>query len=278
MAKRSGISSERLASILLFLAVTAFIISFNLSGNPFVEHLKYYLSLPFSPVRRAVQESGRSWREFLERHRSVEGVYRRNAALAEELARIKGKQADYRQVLKENAELRRLLGYRERSGEKLSLAYVLGRDMNIWRQGLLIDVGAVDGVRKDIVCLGEGCLVGKTVQVNRHQSLVMLITDIASSVSALDTRSAAQGVVCGAGPGRLDFRYLAADADVKVGDSITSSGSGGVYPRGYPLGTVTGVTLSVDRLNLRVKLRPAAGLEGLGHIFLLAELKERGKR
>ncbi len=276
MAKGPILRFDKLAPVLLLLVVGVFLLLLNLRSNPLVEHLKYYISLPLAPLLQLTRDSGTGWNDFLQKHRDVDDVYRRNEYLEQELARLKAKLADRRRIIKENTELRRFLGYKQRSEERLSLAYVLGHDTNIWRQALLIDVGAVNGLRKDTVCLGEGSIVGRVVQVNRDHALMMLVTDTASSISAVDARSEVRGVVSGAGEDMLSFDYLSVDADIKVGDEVLSSGLGGVYPRGYSLGIVTEIAPTDDRLNLRVYLRPRIDFSSLGHIFLLAELK-RGR-
>ena len=245
-------------------------------GSPLLSHLKYYLSLPFSPVYRVVRVASSNWRDFLQRHRDVDGLFLRQEELERELDRARLQEADCRRLKEENAELRRLLSYRERSQEELSLAYVLGRDSGAWRQGIIIDVGSQHGLKRGTIVLSEGSIAGRIVQVNRDTSLVMLVNDPASSISAVTSRTGARGVLRGIGSSELEFRYLGAEEDVRVGDEVISAGEGGVFPMGYRLGFVTAVAPAADRLTLEVNVRPTARLEGVGHVFLLGELNQEG--
>jgi rod shape-determining protein MreC len=275
LAKRPTFRFERLAAALLFLAGAVFILSLNSRSNPLVEHIKYSIGRPFSPLVRAVKSSGRSWSEFREKHRDVAEVYRRNDHLTSELERLKGQLADYQRMGRENKELRQLLGYKEKAGERLSLAYVLGHDTSFWQQALVIDVGAAQGVKQGEVCLSQGNIVGKVVKVYHGYSLVMLVTDNASRVSVVCARSGVRGIASGAGPDAISLVYLSFDADIRIGDIILSNGLGGVFPRGYVLGSVSEVVRSEDRLGSQVTLRPKLDLGELEHVFLLGDFKRR---
>jgi rod shape-determining protein MreC len=79
----------------------------------------------------------------------------------------------------------------------------------------------------------------------------------------------------GAGPDAISLAYLSFDADVRIGDMIESNGLGGVFPRGYVLGSVSEVVRSEDRLGSQVTLRPKLDLGELEHVFLLGDFKRR---
>ena len=116
--------------------------------------------------------------------------------------------------------------------------------------------------------VNEQGLVGRLVAVAGRYGRVQLITDRASSVGAMIERTRRQGVVHGGGAARLTFDYLPLQADVELGDRVISAGIDGVYPRGYPIGTVVGVERG-DELFQRIELVPAVDFARLEQLFVL---------
>jgi rod shape-determining protein MreC len=118
------------------------------------------------------------------------------------------------------------------------------------------------------VMVAEG-LVGRVIEVSRHSSKVMLITDAESSVAAVDSRSRDFGVVKGVPAGRLSMKHVDARGDVKVGDIIVTSNISTVFPPGLPIGEVTRASRKEHDLFYHIEIEPAVDFSKIEEVFLV---------
>ena len=147
-----------------------------------------------------------------------------------------------RQLEEENRQLRAALGLRDRFPTRALAAEVIGRNNVPWEGNLLIGKGSADGVLPHMVAVVPDGVLGQVAEVSAHLAKIMLVTDTASGLPAMTVRTQAPGVVKGDGTGQCRLLYLDGNADVLPGDRVITSGLGLVFPRGLPIGEVTGVT------------------------------------
>lgn len=145
---------------------------------------------------------------------------------------------------RENLRLRQLLDVKQHTAFRTVTARVIGRDASNWWRSLQIDRGSNDGLTNNLAVLNADGLIGKTISVTRGQARVLLITDPNCKAAALlqDTRE--PGVVSGVETGfsiwpYLTMTYVSRDAKVSAGESVVTSGLGGVFPKGILIGTTT---------------------------------------
>ena len=121
----------------------------------------------------------------------------------------------------------------------------------------------------DSPVIAEQGIVGRVMECSAKYSRVLMISDADSSVSGVDVRSRVNGVVQGTGLGPLRLSFVSPLEDIQVGDRIVSSGLGGVFPKGYALGTVVKMETSDNRLSMDIELAPAVDLGVLDYVFIL---------
>jgi rod shape-determining protein MreC len=114
-------------------------------------------------------------------------------------------------------------------------------------------------------------IVGRLVKVAANSSRVLLLTDHASGVAAVVQRSRARGVVKGKGGGLCSLEFALRDEDVKVGDTVITSGIGTVFPKGLPIGEVTMVKKGAYGIFQTVELRPAVTIAKLEEVLVLLQ-------
>lgn len=134
--------------------------------------------------------------------------------------------------------LEELLGLRSTYNLQSTAARIVGASSDAWSQTVTIDKGSVDGMEPNMPVCNSAGVIGQIIEVGANTSTVRLITDENSGVSAMVQSTRAQGILQGQPDGTLRLEYVTTDADVKEGDIVVSSGIGGVYPKGLPLGTV----------------------------------------
>jgi cell shape-determining protein MreC len=166
-------------------------------------------------------------------------------------------------VLKEqNTRLSNLLELKRSRWPRLVAAHVVGRDPQHWFQEALLDKGAEEQVQIDDPVIAfngnREALVGRIVETGAHTSRVMLIHDSLSSVAAtVEGATSEDGVVEGSNSHDLYLRFLSRDSHVKNGDPVLTSGLGGTFPEGIPIGLIEDVGLDARQLFLQARLRPA---------------------
>jgi rod shape-determining protein MreC len=162
--------------------------------------------------------------------------------LRRENQQLKAQQLQSQATANENEQLRSLLGWARQQPWKLKLANVVTRDPANWWRTIEIDLGSRDGLTANLPVLTTDGLVGRVSSVGLTRSQVILIGDPNCRVSAL-VENAAQdtGILNASGPldsSLADLTYLSSSASVKSGQLVVTSGAGGVFPKGIPLGAI----------------------------------------
>lgn len=179
---------------------------------------------------------------------------------------------DVSALQQENAELKVLVSqleeYRQQDqrltalmslSDTYALQTVSGSIVSVssgWEQTATINVGSDSGVQIGMGVMSSCGLYGQVESVNSNSATVRLITDAHSSVSALVQGTRATGIVTGSYDGTLTMSYVSAKTTVGEGDVIVTSGSGGTYPRGIILGTVSSVEKDSSKLYYNLTVDP----------------------
>ena len=185
------------------------------------------------------------------------------------------RQARLQVAAAENERLRGLLGAAERGGLDVQLAPILDIDLDPTRQRLILDAGSGNGVRLGQSVIDAGGLVGQIIEVTPTTATVLLITDPDHAVPVLVGRNGVRLVAYGRGRSdELELSNIPLSADVKVGDAIITSGLGGRFPPGFPVGTVASLHPDDSRAFLVAALKPAAQLDRGRDVLLLRQVVE----
>lgn len=179
------------------------------------------------------------------------------------------------QLTLENSRLRKLLDLRERLQSPAMAAQVLYDAADPYTRKVVIDKGMADKVGLGSPVLDEFGVLGQVTRVYPMVSEVTLITDRDHAIPVLNVRTGARGVAFGdtsTHADALELRYMAANADVAVGDLLTTSGVDGIYPPGLPVARVEKVERRVDAVFARIYCVPLALVSGAGHVMVLESL------
>jgi len=174
-----------------------------------------------------------------------------------------------REAAWENLRLRRALEFRRREGiPQVIPAEVIGRDPDHIYDTVVINAGQDRGIQRDWPVVTAEGLVGHVSQVDARRSVVQLL--MRSRVSALVQKRRAQGIVSWVHGNRFELRFVEASSVVQKGDRVVSSGLGGRYPKGIPIGVVVQVrTRKRDPLFQEVFLESSVNFLGLEEVFVI---------
>jgi rod shape-determining protein MreC len=162
-----------------------------------------------------------------------------NRRLREEIQRLRVDALRVNETNEENARLRRLLTLREQLPMSTLPGQVIAREWGGWIRSLTVNRGRGDQVARLTAVISPDGLVGRVVDVRPGVSIVQVLTDPASSLSAHVVRTRTAGLVEGEPSGSLRLKFMARDgAGIQIGDLVVTSGLGGLFPRGIPIGRV----------------------------------------
>ena len=175
----------------------------------------------------------------------------------------------------ETQRLQGLLAMKEISPTEFLAARVVGKDATNWFKTVLIDRGSLAGIRRTLPVVAPDGLVGRVVEVTPTAAKVQLITDPVSAAGGLIQRTRVIGIVSGSLGAGLKVRYLPLMADIAIGDEVVTSGMGGVFPKGIPLGRVIAAERRSGALFQEATLAPNVDLSRLEEVLILTGTQSR---
>jgi rod shape-determining protein MreC len=170
----------------------------------------------------------------------------------------------------ENQRLRAVRASSARVVQRSLVAEIVRVDLDPFRQRVLINKGTRDGVFRGQAAIDAAGIFGQVTRAGPISAEIILISDPEHAIPVQVNRTGVRSIALGTGrSGLLSLPYLPQNSDVIVGDLLVSSGLGGVYPPGYPVGKVTAVTRDPGQPLLAVEAAPLAGLDRDPEILLV---------
>ena len=199
--------------------------------------------------------------------------------LKEENEQLLAKNSELEQSLRElenikteNETLKEYMNLTEKYGEYKTIpAYVINRDISNYSKTIVINVGTNDGVKEDMTVIGDQGLVGHIVSATDTTAKVQTIIDTASSVSATMS-STGETIVCKGtleSTTELKAMYIPTDYNIIQGDSIETSGLGGIYPKGIHIGTVKQVEATKNVTDRYAVIETAVDFDKLSTVLVI---------
>ena len=171
----------------------------------------------------------------------------------------------------ENARLRTLLDSTAKVGDRVLIAEIMSVDMNPFRHMIVVNRGSVDGIQVGQAMIDGQGIIGQVIRDHIFSAEAILITDIDHALPVELVRNRLRTIAVGTGDlERLSMPFLPRNADVQVGDLIVTSGLGGTFPPGYPVGVVRDVVSEVSQPFLKISAEPAAALNRIREVLLIS--------
>jgi rod shape-determining protein MreC len=214
------------------------------------------------PVQWAVQAPLEAWDSVTGWFASRTRIEAENVKLASENLVLRLRQMRFDALEHENQRLRAMRESSARVVQRTLVAEVVRVDLDPFRQRVLVNKGTRDGVFRGQAALDANGIYGQVTRAGPVSAEIILITDSEHAIPVMVNRTGARSIALGTGrAGLLSLPYLPQNSDVVAGDLLVSSGLGGVYPPGYPVGRVTGVVRDPAQPLLEVEAEPLAALD-----------------
>ena len=202
-----------------------------------------------APVMDAASRPIATLTEGIERIGNFFTVYEDNERLREQNARLLEWQNTALALTAENSTFRKMLNYIPEPGARFATARVIGDSGGVFVRSVLVNAGTQAGVEKgDAVINGDG-LVGRVAETGRQSGRVLLITDLNSRIPVVIEKSRIRAILAGDNSPQPKLAFLSPNARLEVGDRIVTSGHGGVFPAGLPVGRIASVSDGVVRVD-----------------------------
>ncbi|MCX7251561.1 MAG: rod shape-determining protein MreC [Burkholderiales bacterium] len=207
---------------------------------------------------------------------SLQAAQQEASVARTELTRQVQRAAQVEHLGQENRELRALLGMRERLTVQAHGAEALYDSADPYTRKLVIDRGEAQGIKPGSPVMDGYGVLGQVTRVYPLVSEVTLLTDRDQAIPVLNTRTGQRSVAYGQPrQGLLELRFIAASADLEVGDLLTTSGVDGIYPPGLPVAHVHSITHQGDGGYARVLCEPMARPEHSLQLLVLEPLNDK---
>lgn len=230
------------------------------------------LALALHPLQRILLVPVDAWEQAGDYSRGMERATEAENQARRQLAEQAVILSRANQLQAENQRLRSLLDLREALPVKGLAAEVLYEAPDPFSRRIVIDRGGHRGVRLGAPVVNDAGVLGQVTRVYPLSAEVTLLTDREATIPVLNARTQQRGVAYGGERGVMELRFIAANADIKPGDDLVTSGLDGVYPPGLPVAKVGEVERRGDTSFARVGLAPVAQPDSARHVLVLEPL------
>jgi len=194
----------------------------------------------------------------------------RNAKLRQKQFLIESRLEKFAQLEAENKRLRKLLDSSVKVGERVLIAELLSVDMDPFSRRIVLNKGTREGVVVGQSLIDANGIMGQVVHAGPLSSTALLITDPSHALPVQVVRNGLRTIASGTGYlNELELSHVPNNADIRVGDLVVTSGLGGRFPGGYPVGKVISVERDSRRPFATVKVKPSAKLERNREVLLI---------
>jgi rod shape-determining protein MreC len=235
-----------------------------------LSRLRFVLQAAAYPLQLAVSSPRSTWAWIQESLQTREELRAENERLRVRESGLALRALNYEGLARENARLRGLASALPPIADRWLAGEILSIELTTLRQRMLINRGTMNGVFEGQAVLDDAGLLGQTIHIGPWSTEVILITDPEHAVPVQIERTGLRTIAVGAGDeAALALPYLPANADVKLGDLLITSGLGGVFPAGYPVARVAEVHRDAIQPLAQVRAIPLAHLESDREVALV---------
>ena len=224
-----------------------------------------------APFQKLIKQTTKSTEELWLNYFRLVDVNHENTQLKNEIHVLKMANSRYRELLATQESLEELLQFKQTINRPVLAAQVIGLDPTGWFKSVIIDKGKWAGLRIDMPVVNAFGVVGRVVSVSSNYAKVLLIIDQNSAVDCLVQRSRDRGMLKGLMSEICKLDYVAKSNDISMGDIVVTSGLGGVFPKGLPVGRILDVKEISGELFKDIKIRTAVDFSKLEEVLVILE-------
>ena len=235
-----------------------------------VSLLRRWTVTAMTPLETAVHSSSVKVRGAWGNYVDLLHTRQQDAALKQEVARLRVEEASFAEDAAQGRRLQTLLDFRQHYVTSTVAAQVIGTSGSERSHVLYIDKGSEDGIKPEMAVITPDGVVGKIRDVFPHTAQLLLINDPSSGAGVILATTRIRGIVRGMATGRVEINNLTADSRIKPGEPVVTSGGDLVFPRGLPVGVIE--SIAPDPLHqpyTAIVVKTAANLNRLEEVLVI---------
>lgn len=252
----------------LLLALILILIISTIGRQEFSAPHKFTMEI-IGTAQYGITKASNSFRHIWDRYINLVNTHDENKKLRETLRQYQAINAQYREAAAVNIHLSKLLGLKEALPVPTLTAQVIGKDPSQWFKTIIINRGSSDGVRKNMPVVTAEGVVGQVMNTSPHYAKVLLAKDPNSAIDGLIQKNRTQGIIKGRGNAGYEMYYVLKSASVQRGDIVVTSGLGGVFPKGLPIGTITDVAKARRGMFQNITILPSVDFLRLEELIII---------
>ena len=222
-----------------------------------------------APVQKLMTEATGAVTRLWEGYFFFVGLREENLRLRQQVEELSMDTNRYKEMASAYERLTHLLEFRESLPGKVVASRVIGRDPTGWFKSIIIDKGRSAGIRLNMPVFHAFGVVGRVVAVSGNYSKVLLIIDQNSSVDSLIQSTRERGILKGFSADACRLDYVTRPTSARPGDTVVTSGFGGVFPKGLPLGEIVSITEAPGSLFNDINVRPLVDFSKLEEVLVV---------
>ncbi|WP_026572304.1 rod shape-determining protein MreC [Bacillus sp. UNC438CL73TsuS30] len=267
--------NKRLIVLLLSIIILVALIGFSLRERSKLTWPEQFVKDSVGWVQSLVSKPAYVVAGFFENLKDLESTYQENKELKSRVEQIVSLESQVQDLKKDNADLRNVLGEKKTLRDFKPLpATVIGRNPDRWHEMIIIDKGKINGIKQNMAVVTANGLIGKVKNVNQFSSTVQLL-------SAMDPKNRISAVVQGqknsfgfvegfdSEKKLLQVKTIPSGAKIKKGQTVVTSGLGGVFPKDLPIGKVVEVKPDQYGLNQTALVKPGADFYDIQNVLVI---------
>ena len=220
------------------MGLVLFLLSTNTSHKPAWNPAEQVIIEVVSPVQKLVKNGVKAIKNIWLSYFYLIDVHEENKQLRTETDALRMEVDRQRELLATHERLKRLLQFKQTTDWPVVAAQVIGQDPTGWFKSIIIDKGRRAGLEINMPVVNAYGVVGRIVSISPDFAKVLLTIDHNSAVDCLVQRSRDRGMVKGFSAEICKLHYVMKSGDVLTGDTVVTSGLGGVFPKGLTVGQV----------------------------------------
>ncbi len=248
----------------------------------FVDHrtgllkpVRYSLSVLMTPIQYISNTPVRLAEWSADGVKSKDQLQRENVALSNQVLLLERRVQKLASTVAENKRLKELMNSSDIVDDRVIVAEIVGVDPDPYRHEVIVNKGRNDGLYEGQAVLDADGLMGQIIEVGPMTSRALLISDSTHGLPVHANRNGVRAIAVGSGIlDKLRLIHVPDTADLEVGDLLVSSGLGGRFPKGYPVGVVSKVSHDPGQPFAIVEARPTANLDRSRYVLLVFSVEE----
>lgn len=237
------------------------------------------LGMVVAPIQQGISKIANIISQGSAYFEGYEALEKENEELKTKVRELEKMKRDAELAISERDKLRTLLGIKENNPQytHCEIAEVIARNPGEWATTISLDKGSKDGVKLNDIVMTEDGMVGYVSVVAPTYCDVTTVIDKNMQAGALVTRTREVGVAEGEytlmSSGTLRLSYLDTDADVVIGDTVETSGMGGIFPKGILIGTVESVLPETNGISNYAIIKPFVDVEKIKSVYIITDFE-----